>query len=133
MSKKNKKNAHNYISGNYAQPNNTVLVACKIVNGLVISIGSREVLLNGPDRLPETHEILPGSYGLTRVDQNFWEEWVKDKDQYAPIKNKSVFSAMTGRDLSSKGKEFSKIMTGMEKKSPSYFETKHKPLPGIKI
>lgn len=110
-----------------------ILVACKIMNGFVISIGTHEVKLNGPERMPETHEVLPGSYGLTMVNSDFWEAWVKDKQDFAPVKNKSIFASEKENSLDAMGKEYSKIMTGMEKKDPSYFDQKQEPLMGMRI
>jgi hypothetical protein len=123
----------------------TVVVACKIPNGLVLQIydmvdfderspagvhmvkkawpkeGAR-IRLNGPGNPIVVRVGVPveAGYGLTVVPRDFWERWSADNKDSDLFKNKSVFACSKQEDTAARAREQSQggIKSGFEPIDP---------------
>lgn len=133
---------------------NTVIVACKIPNGLVIDLADiqwtevggikvavREnvssVTLNGNSaerRLENAGqptgatEMVTGGYGLTVVDADFWDRWIKENENYAPVKQGLIFAQSRQQDAKAKARERRGARSGLEPMEPPNFDRMGKPI-----
>lgn len=99
----------------------TVVVGCKLPNGLEILLGGKSVVLNGANSA-----AIIGGYGLTGdVDKAAFEEWLLDFADAPFVKNELVFAQANERSAKSKAEENAKEKTGLEGLDPK------KPAPGI--
>lgn len=121
-----------------------VVVACKLPAGLVMEIVEpgkddqgkvgtlpapvgRRVTLNGANSVPRRRNALGEypmmtvyPYGLTVVDQSFWEEWLKRHKDFPFIKDGLVFVAPNQDKAIAMAKErVQSVSTGLEPLKPS--------------
>jgi hypothetical protein len=127
-----------------AQSNETVTVACKIPNGLVMRLfemvpgtepvmggGSREVkvsrqkgptiTLNGPSvRFGDIPPFsIVGGYALTpNVPADFFEEWKKQNSEQMFIKNNLIFAHGKTETASDRAREQNDVKSGLERIDP---------------
>lgn len=100
----------------------TVIVACKLPNGLVLDLPGVEqrVRLNGSH-----HRELVAGHGLTEVDEEFWNAWVELHKDFEPLKKELIFAQKRESSAAAKAKEMKGNKSGLEGLDPE------KPAPGI--
>lgn len=98
----------------------TVTVACKLPNGLHLDHAGKRVTLNGGH-----HKDAVAGHGLTTVDKDFWDAWLKAHEWYHPVKQGHVFAHGQEASARDKAKERAEVKTGFEGINPQ------KPGPGI--
>lgn len=119
----------------------TVTVACKVPNGLHLDLCDTEgrvlkrvtVRGNAAQRLVErandsgrmatsfepVSSVREG-FGLTpNVDADFWESWLKQNANYAPVAAGLIFAHATPAYVASKATERAEVMSGMEPINPN--------------
>lgn len=90
-----------------------VLVGCKLPNGLVIEHPKDPTItatLKGRNR----EEIIGAGYGVTAVDSELWDAWIKSNADFVAVKNGAIYIAKDERDLKAISKEREKEKTGLE-------------------
>ena len=91
----------------------TVLIGCKLPNGVVLQHPhepSKKVVLNGINKAL----IKGANYATTDVDKDFWEAWVSDHIDFAPLRIGAIFMAKDAASANSIAKELDKVKTGFE-------------------
>jgi hypothetical protein len=105
----------------------TVTVACKLPNGLMIRVGDQEQRLNGPARFitPQPGRVnlnpiedIVYNAGFTVVDKQLWDAWLKDHKLYEPVKTGHVYAMPNRNEATAKAKDFEKKATGLEPIDP---------------
>jgi hypothetical protein len=97
-----------------------VKVICKLPHGLIIEhpkTGAK-VTLNGKNKDVAISPVIPilfqEMYGSTDVDADFWEAWLAENKDFAPIKNNAIFASKDSVTAKAKVKELAKEKTGFE-------------------
>ena len=91
----------------------TVVVGCKLPHGLIINHPldpSRKVTLNGPN----SSRIVGAQYGMTEVDQDFWETWITLNSKFPAVLSNAIFEASSRQNLEAVAKELENQKTGFE-------------------
>lgn len=115
---------------------NTVWVECSLPNGITLH-RSREG--KGPQGetikvpIPETAVKLNGAnsarviggYGLTEVDRDFWEEWIAEHKDFAPVVSRAIKAQPTRDRAMSQAMDEKGMPMGFERINPD------KPGPGL--
>ncbi|CAI3932158.1 hypothetical protein [Commensalibacter papalotli (ex Botero et al. 2024)] len=100
-----------------------VLVACKLPHGIYLDVGKQRVKLNGvmqSGRLEAPFFTAPAkSVGLTKVPRDFWEAWIKDHQEFEPIKKGLIFASDKKKRLLDEADEKSEFKSGLERINPS--------------
>ncbi|MGZ9981548.1 hypothetical protein ACXXCT_08770 [Bordetella bronchiseptica] len=92
----------------------TVIVACKLPNGMILDIpGAKSVTLNGAN-----HPEAIAGHGFTEVDAAFWDAWTKLYPDFQPLKKELIFAQGGERSATSKAKERKGEKTGLEGLDP---------------
>ncbi len=86
-----------------------VTVGCKLPNGIVIRHGDKSVELKGWN-----DEAIYFGHGLTEVDKDFWDAWIKDHADFAPVKGGFIFAQNNFASAKAESKEKEKEKTGLE-------------------
>lgn len=99
----------------------TVVVGCKLPNGLICELGNVEddnyqrVNLKGSN----DSEII-GGYGITRnVPAAFWEAWIEAKKRMPFVRKGLVFAVGDVDSAKDLATDFSEKKTGMERLDPA--------------
>jgi hypothetical protein len=97
----------------------TVVIGCKIGSGIIIEVGIdkngnkseryRAVTLNGKN----ASKVI-GGFGLTTVDKNLWEEWLKTHQDLTYIKKGLVFVQSDDARASAQALQDASKKTGLE-------------------
>lgn len=122
-------------------PRPTVMVGCKLPNGLILRIfdmvphverGTNGVstttniarlhcppiVIKGnrvdPDADPETLPLIRSNYALTEVDADFMDRWMHDNEDSDIVKNNLVFIASDQREAEAIAKDHKSVRSGME-------------------
>lgn len=90
-----------------------VTVGCKLPNGIHLDVQDKRVTLNGAN----SSRII-GGYGLTQVDKDFWDAWVKAYADSPMLKNHLVFAQGTEANASAKAEEQAEVKSGFERLQP---------------
>ena len=99
----------------------TIVVGCKLPNGLVVEQGGYTVTLNGAN----SSNVI-GGYGLTEgVDKDAFEKWLEVHKNQLYVKNELVFAQAKANSAQSKANENASVKTGLEGLPQD------KPAPGI--
>lgn len=119
----------------------TVLVACKLPNGLHIENRTRDesapngwgaperYTLNGSlHRLDENGSPIhawevSNTFGLTEVPKVFWDQWIAENKDAPYVRNGAIFAHP--KDTRGQTKEMSDVTTGFEGRDPK------NPMPGV--
>lgn len=105
-----------------------LIIGCRLPNGIVLEHpkDSRiRVKLNGIH-----NSLIKGStYGITRVDRDFWAAWRKEHAEFAPLKSGAIFEAGSEGEAKSIAKELVDTPTGLE---PMRKDGKDKRAAGVK-
>lgn len=98
----------------------TVVVGCKLPNGLHMDLEGRRFTLKGtavPWGVPPV--ITPGGYALTPdVDEEFANEWFRRNAGLTMVEKKIVYIAPKAQDARAMAREFSDVRTGLEPRDP---------------
>lgn len=89
----------------------TVIVGCKLPNGLVIDIPGLKtpITLKGAN----DSEVI-GGHGLTEVPEEVWGAWTKLYADFVPLKRGLVFAQKSERAAATEAKERKGNKTGLE-------------------
>ncbi|EOC0832052.1 hypothetical protein [Cronobacter sakazakii] len=99
----------------------TIVVGCKLPNGLVVEQDGYTVTLNGSNS-----SNVVGGYGLTDgVDKDAFEKWLEVHKNQPYVKNELVFAQAKANSAQSKATENASIKSGLEGLPQD------KPAPGI--
>ena len=102
----------------------TVQVGCKLPNGMILELGKpgdqnyTRVVLNGSNRARIAVSDTAGGYGITEVDENFWNAWRKKHGWLPAVKGEHVFAVGDVASAQAKALENSSIITGLEPMDP---------------
>ncbi|WP_336281107.1 hypothetical protein [Cronobacter dublinensis] len=99
----------------------TIVVGCKLPNGLVVEQDGYTVTLNGSNS-----SNVVGGYGLTEgVDKDAFEKWMEVHKNQPYVKNELVFAQAKANSAQSKANENASVKSGLEGLPQD------KPAPGI--
>lgn len=99
----------------------TIVVGCKLPNGLVVEQDGYTVTLNGANS-----SNVVGGYGLTEgVDKDAFAKWMEVHKNQPYVKNELVFAQAKANSAQSKATENASVKTGLEGLPQD------KPAPGI--
>jgi len=88
----------------------TVVVGCKLPNGLIMSLGDKTVNLNGANSA-----LVIGGHGITNdVDKSLFDAWLAlhaDKDF---VKNDLVFAHEARKNAEAQAKDQATLESGLE-------------------
>ncbi|EME2032429.1 hypothetical protein VWS47_004274 [Cronobacter sakazakii] len=99
----------------------TIVVGCKLPNGLVVEQEGYTVTLNGANS-----SNVVGDYGLTEgVDKDAFEKWLEVHKNQPYVKNELVFAQAKANSAQSKATENASVKSGLEGLPQD------KPAPGI--
>ncbi|WP_096978830.1 hypothetical protein [Escherichia coli] len=88
----------------------TIVVGCKLPNGLIIEQDGYTVTLNGANAAN-----VIGGYGLTDgVDKEAFEKWLEVHKEQPYVKNELVFAQSKAASARDKARENTKVKTGLE-------------------
>lgn len=88
----------------------TIVVGCKLPNGLVVEQDGYTVTLNGANA-----SNVIGGYGLTEgVDKDAFEKWLEVHKNQPYVKNELVFAQAKSSSAQSKANENASVKTGLE-------------------
>jgi len=105
--------------------NETVIVGCKLPNGLILQVGDKRVCLRG-SAIPkqpnaknaDSREFLYAD-SISLVDRVFWEAWVAQVGtDFRPLKSGAIYASNSKTDATSKAKETERLKTGFEGYQP---------------
>ncbi|HKJ95379.1 MAG TPA: hypothetical protein VKA32_07100 [Gammaproteobacteria bacterium] len=92
----------------------TVTVGCKLPNGLHIDYQGKRVTLNGS----HSNSII-GGHGLTQgVDRDWFNAWLKDYAEFAPVKKGLIFAHEDRPSVEAEAREKEGEKTGLEGINP---------------
>lgn len=103
----------------------TVIVGCKLPNGLLLSVDGVTLRINGRARYnmpsPNRRDLntdIEYADGLTTVDKAFWEKWLKEHSDYAPVKSGHIYASPSRNDAVAKAKDTEGMKTGLDPYDP---------------
>lgn len=111
----------------------TVTVGCKLPHGLLMqSYLPRERAAPGMPEIPavprgepvllagSTASSILGGFGITEgVDAEFFEAWLKENQDYAPVKSGLIFAIAKASDVKAEAKSREKVRSGLEALDPN--------------
>lgn len=107
----------------------TVIVGCKLPNGLLLSVKGVTLRINGRARFsmptPARPKALTGPVnlefgdGLTTVDKDFWDTWLKDHQDYPAVKSGHIYATGGYENAKAKAKDTEENKTGLEPLDPA--------------
>jgi len=103
-----------------AQNSPTVVVGCKLPNGIILDVDGKRITLNGANT---THII--GGYGLTTVDAAFFAAWLKAHAESPLVKKNIIFAQEKEVNAKAQAAETREVETGLEPIAPDT------PVPGV--
>jgi len=87
-----------------------VNVGCKLPNGIILSIGDKQVRLNGIN----SSEII-GGHGITEgVDKEFMDTWLAKNKELSFVKRGFIFCHEKVNDVKAEAKDRKNESTGLE-------------------
>lgn len=101
-------------------PGPTVVVGCKLPNGVIIQVDKTKVTLNGANS-----SLIAGGYGLTNVDAAFFTQWLKLNADSTLVKKSIVFAQEKEANAKAQASDQRSVSTGLEGLA------KDKPVPGV--
>lgn len=91
-----------------------MFVACKLPHGLIIEHPmnpNQTVTLNGVNRAT----IIGAPYGVTEVDESFWNDWAAVNAKFSAMQSGAIFAASSREDLEALAREYEKRLSGFER------------------
>ena len=98
----------------------TVIIGCKLPNGLIIEVAKTRVLLNGSNT-----SAIAGGYGLTSVDASFADQFFKERAGDPLIVKGIIFRQEKEVNAKAQAEDTKTVETGLEPMAQG------KPEPGI--
>lgn len=99
----------------------TVTVCCKLVNGFLMEMGTREsddyvsIGLKGISHM----RIVGAEWGITEgVDKAFWDAWREKHKKFKYIRGGFIFAQEDTKDAVAQAKEMAGLKTGLERLNP---------------
>ena len=99
---------------------NTVIVGCKLPNGLILELDEQRVVLNGSNS-----SSIIGGFGMTEVNKPLFDAWLAKHKDYEPVKQGLVFAQEKEVNAKAEAKDKTKLKNGLEGLDPA------KPAEGI--
>ena len=97
------------------QKQKTVIVGCKLPNGLIIEVGGQSVELNGANA-----SNIIGGHGITYdVDADLFNAWMEAHQDRDMVKNGFVFAHDKAADTKAEAAEKADNATGLEAVDPN--------------
>ncbi len=103
-----------------------VIVGCKLPNGLLLSVDGKTLRINGKARYnmpsPSRKNLnadVEYADGLTTVDKAFWDKWLSDHKEYAPVKSGAIYASGNRVEAVAKAKDTEEAVVGLEPIDPS--------------
>lgn len=117
----------------------TVIVGCKLPNGLLLSVAGKTIRINGrarynmpsPTRRNLNTDVEAGD-GLTLVDKSFWDTWLAEHKEYGPVVSGHVYASPSRTDAVAKAKDTQENKTGFEPADPAKPGAKLEPTEELK-
>ena len=121
----------------------TVIVGCKLPSGLTLEIvepgkddagkigtmprpAGKRIHLNGANSLRREASALgvpmlaEYPFGITRVDEDFWKQWLARHQDFDFVKNGMIFAVQDEKAAKSEARDrFHDVKTGLEPKKPA--------------
>lgn len=92
----------------------TVIVGCKLPNGVIMELGNKSVEINGAN---SSHVV--GGHGITYdVDAEFFSAWMKAHEDRDMVKNGFIFAHEKAAETKAQAKEQEENNTGLEPINP---------------
>ena len=92
----------------------TVVVGCKLPNGVVLEVGTQSIVLNGSNDAK-----VIGGHGITRgVPADFWAAWLEENGDRAMVKNGFIFAHDKAADTKAEAEEKANNATKQEPIDP---------------
>ena len=117
--------------------NETVIVGCKLPNGLVLQVGNKRVTVRGsahymqpnPARKFQEPEIIYAD-SITLVDKAFWEAWLAQTNKkfpvesggFGPLVSKALYANPTKDTALGMARDTEKERSGLEQNDPAHIE-----------
>lgn len=96
-----------------------VYIGCKLHSGIILEVNGKSVTLNGVTSSKEqdfvTFTPFSGAVGLTLVDKDFWEAWVKQYPEFPAYKNGLIFASNKEKKVVDEAKEKATLKSGTER------------------
>jgi hypothetical protein len=103
----------------------TVIVGCKLPNGLLLQVGNQTMRVNGRSqyRMPsptrkDRNTDVKYADGLTVLNKDFWDTWVKEHRDYAPVKSGAIYASPSRSDAVAKARDTEEMKVGFEPMDP---------------
>ena len=88
----------------------TVIVGCKLPNGLVAEVNSKTVHFNGANSA-----VIIGGHGITEnVDAEFWQAWLTQNKDLVFVQKGLVFADAKAVNTKAESQEKAEEKTGLE-------------------
>lgn len=91
----------------------TVTVGCKLPNGLYLDVQGKRAPLAGANS-----SRIVGGYGLTEVNKDLWDAWVKAYADSPLLRGDLVFAQGNASSAESKASEQGEVKSGLEQLVP---------------
>jgi hypothetical protein len=105
-----------------------MIIGCRLPNGIVLEHPKDprvRVTLSGINK-----SLIKGStYGITRVDRDFWAAWRKEHGEFPALKSGAIFEAGSEGEAKAVARELESTPTGLE---PMKKDGKDKRAAGVK-
>lgn len=97
------------------QKQKTVIVGCKLPNGLIIEVGGQSVELNGANA-----SNIIGGHGITyNVDADFFNAWMEAHQDRDMVKNGFIFAHEEAENTEAEAREKTDNETKLEAVDPN--------------
>lgn len=88
----------------------TVTVVCKLPVGLTLTVGGKNVEINGANKA-----VIYGSQeGYTEVEKSFWDAWVAENKNKSWYTSQSIFARENAKEAKAMAKDLKSVKTGLE-------------------
>lgn len=101
-----------------------VVIGCKLPHGLQLKVGNRTAVINGSNS-----SIVHGGYGMTSLDEEFFDAWAKEHKDYEPLKRDLIFKTNAMPDAIKRAEEQAEVRSGFEGVDPNAPGTKLEKVP----
>ena len=106
----------------------TVIVYCKIPNGFHLTVKAADgvdhtIRINGPVNKQASDVPVVFGHGATRIPKDFWDQWVKEHENFGPVEKGHIFAAdkpASGRDMAKERKDNRCGLEGLDPKKPGH-------------
>lgn len=98
-----------------------VVVGCKLPHGIIINQAGKTIALAGANS-----SRIVGGFGMTSVDKDLMDVWMKDHKEFAPVKQGLIFVQESSGKAKDEATEKAEVKSGFEGIDPE------NPAPGIK-